>query len=279
MFTLTFTFATNANATDYRNSVWGHMLNPYLPVGEFTVQWSACQMVSSLMDSKYGWTSTNYYSTPTTSGNLYSEISSRQSSDVWAHDFWVGDFYPSVVSGTIHYNFYGHNSQHIHDYDLYTWTSSPYSKQHFSFIWTCACGNVILDPHDGQTYCYGYYDDLSNTGCVGMAYAWTHRTDLNLNGYGSPDSSGYCYMGWNSTSLGLSVDTGNPVYDNYYYFLQFFYSYLVNGNSIKSSLDYAANQIWGCSWQGQYCPLGYGTYFDGEWHWINVFGESTMVLP
>ncbi len=273
---LTLTLTINANATQYINVNWGHMLNPDPYSDEYQAEAAACSIITSFMSNKAGWSSSNYYNTYSTSGNLYSQIWYRQQNDVWAHDFWVGDFYPTSEYGAIHYNFYGENGYDVHDKNVYTWTASPYSKQRFTFIWTCACGNVIINPST-QNYCYGYFDNSNNA--VGMALAWTHRTDLNLDGYGSPDSSNYCYLGWNSTSLGISVYTGNPLYHDYEHFIYYFYQHLANGYSINDSLDYAANVIWSCGWHGANCRLGYGTFFQNEWHWINVFGKGSMSIP
>jgi len=138
LLTLTLTVATNSKATDYINVNWGHMLNPDPYDEEYLDQVAVCGIVTDFMSNKAGWTSWNAYHTYTTSGYLNSSIDYRQANDVWAHDFWVGDFYPTMQSGAIHYNFYGEGGNNIHDYSLYYRTGYPYSKQHFTFIWTCA---------------------------------------------------------------------------------------------------------------------------------------------
>lgn len=282
MLTITLTLTTNATATEYLNVNWGHMLSiegGYL--NEYNAEVGACGVITDFMSNKAGWTSWNAYHNYTTSGYLQQTIVYRQQHDTWAHDFWVGDFYPEMTSGTLHYNFYGEGfgSNNIHDHGVYAWTDWPYSKQHFTFIWTCACGNVFTDPHNQTNLCYGFYDDINGTGLVGMPFAWPARGDLSLDGYDSPDYSTYCYLGWNSTSLGMSTYTGNPLHPYYTHFIYYFYEHLVDGYSIKSSLDYASDVIWNCDWRGQNNPLGYGTYFDNELHWINVFGKSTMTIP
>ena len=157
-------------------------------------------------------------------------------------------FYPDVYRGTMHCNFYGegYGSNNIYDYRIYAWTDWPYSKQHFTFIWTCACGNLFPDPHNPNNLCYGFYDDISGGGLVGMPFAWLARGDLSHDGYGSPDLSNYCYLGWNSTSLGISTYTGSPLHHDYGRFIYYFYEHLVNVYSIKYSLDYTYNTIWYC---------------------------------
>jgi len=135
---------------------------------------------------------------------------------------------------------------------------------------------VIIHP-DNYQYCYGFIDDAF--AAVGMALAWTHRGDLSLDGYGNPDASNYCYLGWNSTSIGVSTYTGNPQHIDYRHFIYYFYDHLVDGYSINDSLDYASNIIWFCDWHEAGCRLGYGTYFENEWHWINVFGNGNMEIP
>ncbi len=305
----------NAGATYYLNANWGHMA-PGSGDPELSREEDACEAVNNRFANEAGWNSWYAYGTSTTSSNLQNTIVWRQQNDVWATDFWVGDFYPSMVTGlslqwgwkyvwneeqqqyvweyvydwfeddslkTLHYNFYGEGggSNNIHDDSIFYWTDYPYSKQHFTFIWTCACGNAVLDPHNQNQYVYGYYDDINWTGFVGMPLGWTSRDDLSLDGYHDPDESSYCYLGWNSTSKGMSANTGTPNYD-YYWFVYFFYYYLVGDSvhhSVYSSLDWASQQIWGLDWDEQYNPLGWGHYYDGEWHWINVYGNSGLVLP
>ena len=298
----------------YLNVNGGHMA-PGSGDPELSRERDACVAVANWFVNCPGWDSWYAYGEDTTASNLQNTIVWRQQHDVWAADFWVGDFYPELWTGqsmqwgwklvwneelqeyvweyvydwfpddslkTLHYNFYGENggSNNIHDNDLLYWTNWPYSKQHFTFIWTCACGNAVNNPHNPSQYVYGYYDDINMTGFVGMPLGWTSRADLSLDGYHYPDYSSYCYLGWNSTSKGMSANTGNINYD-YYWFVYYFYQHLAGESTsynIHQSLDWASQQIWGLNWDEEDNPLGWGHYYNGEWHWINVYGNSNIAL-
>jgi hypothetical protein len=284
MFTL---LAINpAQAANY-NIAWGHQKT--IPdYEEQQIEQITCQEISNSFQSRSGWNTWNAYGQNSKSSTLQQTISWRQQNDVWATDFWVGDFFGAYVSGTMHYYFYGDQADHVLDTNVYSWTNSPYSKQQFTFIWTCACGNVFANPFT-QSNCYGYFDDNNgnNTGEVGMPLAWTARSDLSINGYNSPDNSGYCYIGHQGPSLPLKEYTSNPSY-TYRSFVTFFYGYLTMGgvqHTVKESLDYASNIIWGGNWQNPNNPLGYGHYTwdpisqQYVYVWTNVFGDSNLNLP
>ena len=231
-------------ATQYLNVEWGNVAPTNNDSTEISDEQTICDYVQWKF-SNAGWNAWYAYGADTTASNLQSAIVYRQTHDTYATDFWVGDFHGNYQEGyslswgwewvwddnygcymyewvfdwfpdpslqTMHYDFYGTNGDDPHDSYIYGWTNYPYSKQYFTFIGTCACGNVMPDPHNTNNYVYGYQDDINNTGMVGMPIAWLSRGDLSINGYNSPDSSGYCYLGWNSTSLGMSADTGNPNY-------------------------------------------------------------------
>jgi hypothetical protein len=304
------------NATQCLNVSWGHM-TPSGGDPELSREQDACVAVANWFVNVPGWNTWYAYGQATTAGNLSSTIAYRQNHDTWASDFWVGDFHGAYVEGysmqwgwelvydeywgiwylayvydwfldpslqTVHYYFYDNSvatTDDPQDNNIYAWTNWPYSKQHFTFIWTCACGNKILDPHNNNQYVYGFNDDINNTGIVGMPLAWTSRSDLSLDGYNSPDNSIYCYLGWNSSSLGMSDATGNINYD-YYWFVYFFYQHLVGSGThwrIDQSLNWASQQIWGVNWNDANNPLGYGQYWGGEIHKINVYGNAGMAIP
>jgi hypothetical protein len=198
---------------------------------------------------------------------------------MWLEEYaYVYDWFPDPNLHTVHYNFYGESNDNPSDNFIYYQTSWQSSRQHFTFIWTCACGNIFSDPHNPSNYCYGFYDDLNNSGYVGMPFAWTANNYLSLNGFHYPDTSDYCYLGWNSTSLALKTDDG--MYETYENFVNRFYGYALFFHCpIGEALGCASWDTWGYLWDDYRNPLGgTGTYFQGEYHWINVIGNCNLTL-
>ena len=214
---------------------------------------------------------------------MINTIQWRQQHNAWATDFWVGDFAPTFQSGVKHYSFYV-NGGFIKDNTIYLPTS--YSVQHFSFIWTCACGDLFINPRTGQL-CYGYYD--YGTGAVGMPFAWTHTNSLSFYGYVYPDPSNYCYIGFENTSKPLKEQIPATGY-SYSWFISYFYDSAVGWwpgdphNTIHDSLNYASMQVFGGVPFHQ-CPL-YQGYWDnynqpGKSFYcrMRVYGNSYLTLP
>jgi hypothetical protein len=277
-------YAGSAKAANY-NIDWGHWKRTNPDYYEIYFEQSATYAVKSMFSYRQGWTSWYVYGGSSTESNLLSTIDYRQQNDVWASDFWVGDFYPTLVDGTMHYLFYGENYDDPMDANLYDHTTTgPYSKQHFTFIWTCACANNMTDPNTSYQ-CYGFIDYDNDTGEVGMPLAWTANADLSHDGYSDPDSSTYCYIGFKGASKPLKEDIYiDEYYTGYKYFgfVDLFYTRLTLNYyqyTVKQSLDYASGFIWGCDWDDTPLGDGYYDYPTSENCWMNVFGNSNLYLP
>jgi hypothetical protein len=308
------TFSNSVLAVNL-NVNWGHQkTNP--DYDEQQYEQAACIDVNQKFN-KPGWYTYYAYGQSSTSSNLQTTIGWRQNNDAWATDFWVGDFFGQSIAGgywvityewqfnwetwqweqveiatfcsdgssIIHYRYYGDQGNNVQDGDLESWTEWPYSKQHFTFSWTCACANIFPHPDNPSAQTYGWYDYTHSTGAVGMPFAWTARSDLNQDGFNNPDSSNYCYVGFNDTSVPLKEQTSNPGY-RYTSYVSFFYEYLIGTgprHTIKQSLNYASQLIWYCNWDNQYCPLsqGYQIWVEGvlQHGKMNVIGNSNMQMP
>lgn len=301
--------ARSAEAANY-NIDWGHMKR-YMPdYEEMNLEQGACFAVKNMFSYRSGWDSWYVYGELSTEPNLLNTIDWRQRNDVWASDFWVGDFYGAYVEGyqlvflgwywnegsqqweeiwvqvydgyrTMHYFFYSDQLSYdpMDDHLFGTTIIGPYSKQHITVIWTCSCANFMTDPDTGYQ-CYGFIDNQNHTNEVGMPLAWTARGDLSFNGYSNPDSTNYCYIGFKGFSKPLKEDIGSTGY-KYFGFVTLFYTRLTLNTqqySVKQSLDYASQIIWDEVWYNT--PLRYG-YEDeyGEWCFMNVFGNSNLHLP
>jgi hypothetical protein len=117
-----------------------------------------------------------------------------------------------------------------------------------------------------------------------MPYAWLGRNDLELYGYDNPDESGYCYIGFDGPSKPLKEMIGQTGY-SYSWFPCLVYEHALGYygggyHTIKQSLDFAANYIWGVDYGDPDCPLYYG-YWNYDWQrtcWMRVFGDPNICL-
>ncbi|MEM2098692.1 MAG: hypothetical protein QXU99_02955 [Candidatus Bathyarchaeia archaeon] len=167
---------------------------------------------------------------------------------------------------------------------IYLQTS--YSVQHFSFIWTWACGDLFINPCTGQL-CYGYYD--YSTGAAGMPFAWTHTNNLSFDGYTNPDASSYCYIGFENSSKPLKEEIPATGY-SHSWFVYYFYDRALGWGSgsthhtIQNSLNYASMQVFGG------VPFHQCTLYTGYWDnysqpgqsfycRMRVYGNSNLYLP
>lgn len=177
----------------------------------------------------------------------------------------------------------GEEKDNIEDHELYEYTGNGH--HYFVFMWTCASAKQI-----------GYYDEdrhlggpmyYEGTGAVGWAYAWTHQDDtvLSDDGYGDPDDTDYCFIGFRTFSPPLSEVTGyqNRVYSD---FVKHFYQHvLLNGDSIHDALDYASDFAF--DEDEFYDTILYNGWYeyvpppvDGNWFiQMRVFGNGDNYIP
>ena len=183
-----------------------------------------------------------------------------------------------------HYRYYAYQGASVYDKYLFPYTA--YGTHHFVFQYTCAqaqqVGYYDSDWEDGYG---GYY---VGTGAVAFAYAWTQQDQnvLSNNGYASPDSTGYCYIGFGgSWSKPLCDYAANGL--TYGDFVETFYQYLlIDDYSINAALDAASSSVWGPGYTfgdtplyngyTDYLPYPFNQYFSGC---MRVFGDGNSVVP
>ncbi|MBE0511415.1 hypothetical protein IBX38_00010 [Candidatus Bathyarchaeota archaeon] len=238
---------------------------------------TAAQQICTDMASRFGqegYEVTNAYDTGTIKSNVLSWASSKEQGfhRVAIFHFGHGGFLD--VGGYLHYDYFDSNGNTIWDYEIYPKTGL--GKHFFVFIWTCRQGDLI-----------GYVD--GNGRAVGMPYAWTHTNSLSSNGYSSPDSGLYCFIGFENASPALAYRSFR-----YYtvlakdFILKFYYYALSLSYSIKDALNLASLYWFGCSFI--YCPLyqGFETWWPGnfpggppaKWDWgkMRVYGNGDIHL-
>lgn len=310
-------------AYPYRVSVtWGSTYHPtgddpdpnWWSTYEQPAQSYTASYITSLSSGLAGpnWIGNNFYGSSTTSSYVYQCSDSIEDTPyyVFLATFHVGDMYPKMIEGgsweivgyywepnyqiwipiyewvvtgtTRHYAYYGSQgtSNGIVDKYLYPHTGS---KHRFTFIYTCVNGGLIDIDGNGSYDCYGFVDTQNGTEIVGMPYAWTKKTNLSWNGYASPDSNDYAYIGFENISKWM-CDNSEFGYYNYGDFVRRFYDYALGSHySINDALDMAMLQVTlGMQDFGDSVLYnGYNAYAFGQ-TWksrMRVFGDGSMNLP
>jgi hypothetical protein len=114
----------------------------------------------------------------------------------------------------------------------------------------------------------------------GMPLAWLHTTSLSSDGYGSTDTSGQAFIGFDGVGPFLTYD-GLGATDAGYCFLYAFYFFSLDQGyyySINAALDFAANAVWGTSFGNCILHTGYwiGSWPFSEWGRLIVYGQGSL---
>jgi hypothetical protein len=198
---------------------------------------------------------------------------------VWPYGFPI--YYIPVT----HYKFYDALNASISDREI-GWITYGGSTLHFVFLWTCVQANEIGSYHDSYWIYYPYYW-YQGTGATGMPYAWTHRnyTQMSSNGYASPDTWSYCFIGFKGFAMPISEPIPDSGGKNYGDFVKrFYYHALEEGYSINNALDYASQDVFGVNRFNQTTLYnGYEKYLGeelGTWSGkMCVYGNGNNYLP
>jgi hypothetical protein len=92
-------YVGSAKATDLYNIDWGHMKRYQPDQTEMYFEANTAFAVKCMFSNRQGWSSWYAYDDLTTAANLFDTIDYRQQNDVWASDFWVGDFFGNYTEG------------------------------------------------------------------------------------------------------------------------------------------------------------------------------------
>jgi hypothetical protein len=138
-------------------------------------------------------------------------------------------------------------------------------KHFFVFIWACAQANA----HNW-----------------GTPQAWTNRTDLSSDGYGSPDDQGQAYIGFYGASpiiSGYHQTFEEQLTDPLEYFIDDFYDYMLrDGYSVKLALNLATQDYFDDSFTSSYLNIGYSAWWNTTLGYVygrmRVFGDGNIKL-
>jgi hypothetical protein len=131
-----------------------------------------------------------------------------------------------------HYTLYaaeGYKHEYILDYLIHDSLSSAIHD--FVFLWTCGYGAEDM---------IGEID--KNGHSVGMMASWMNTTDLEADGYATPDGNQRCFIGFDIYSIFFITKTGYGDF-NYGDFASLFFEYaMINGWTVNDALDAAAEE-------------------------------------
>ncbi len=185
--------------------------------------------------------------------------------------FFVGHgYYETITVATGTYTMYyivDNNEQQVYDEDIYEQTAV--GRFHLVFLHSCYQGHVIGGVFKiGDSY-YHY----------GMPQAWLHTSFLSSDGYGSPDYSGYVFIGWRNVAPFLSSDILDTD-DTLYRFIGNFYDslfgyYTVAAPSVNKALDYASQKVFGPGILFGESPLYNGFVLGGIQTKMVVYGDGS----
>lgn len=163
-------------------------------------------------------------------------------------------------------------SENVFDYQLYSVTST--ANQYFSYISCCHSASLYNGEWFSQNYpdrfpagCTGTYG--ANQGgsgyIIGMPYAWTHGASLSTDGFVSPDTGPYCYIGFVEGSASLCQDVDNRPSGTVTYgpFVWYFFDGLLNLHlTVNQALDHASNLAFPPEW---FAATELFQGFEAEW--------------
>jgi len=253
------TFPAVAQGAYHVGVTWGSRYQQEYP--EVAEMGYLCMDIRGIFDQSYPtWVANNFFGPSTIASYVYQCSDSVKSMPIYDYlaTFHVGHMFPYmypyghyewppeepypiwVIDGYVrHYAYYADSGAYygITDVSLYPHAGA---KHYFTMIWTCANGDLFVNPLTGQL-CYGYYDSAHGTGWVGMPYAWTQTTGLDKTGYDPPiGSSNFCYIGFENMSKPVTESFQGSATRNYGNFIRrFYYHAVINQRSIKDALDYA----------------------------------------
>jgi hypothetical protein len=303
-------FMTSSVKAERYAMEWGHLAKNdegQYNWNEGNMSLDVCTDINALFNIRnmwYGGTvpSCNAYWTYTSGIDLYSCLGYQATQCDFVTNFWVGDFHWQTLTPPYgHIYFYGEETDpplDITDNGIYlnAVTYPGYSKQYFDFIWTCSSAGLYWNNFGSGTYYsidgiypqpiwsintpttppvninteYAYYNGGDS---VGMPYAWTGHSDMNLNGYSNPDyESPYCYIGFECSSpFMLDSLPGTGGWWQAHYFPEAFYHAALGWwddgyyQSVHNSLDEICVYFYSE-------PFDYTTLANGWWHWRSIDG-------
>lgn len=135
----------------------------------------------------------------------------------------------------------GYENEYVMDYLIHDRMSTR--AHDFVFLWTCGYGAEDLK---------GDIDENGHS--VGMLASWMNSTDLEIDGYTSPDGSKQCFIGFDIYSIFFINKTGYCDLDYGDFASHFFEYVMIHGWTINDALDAAAEET---HWQSSFgdCQL------------------------
>jgi hypothetical protein len=291
--------ANLASANWHTTAGWPEAWDEYWP-DEVDVSHDVVYYVAQLYYSlDYNWVMFNYDPYVTASSiygvadqmddYTYATVFIYQHGCVWNATGWITDFYEIFIPVPVehYYAFCGDmEDPDTLDYSLYFHTNNGH--HYFVFLYTCASGKQIGYYDEDQYLGGGLY--WMGTGPLGWPYAWTHQDHFVLSddGYGDPDETDYCFIGFETFSPPMTNETGyndKTMGD----FVKAFYDQALDTEQsymVKQALDYASYEAFGVYhfYETQLYGDGWNQWLPSPvneiWHTsMRVFSNGENYIP
>ncbi len=132
--------------------------------------------------------------------------------------------------------------------------STAEASTSFVMMWTCNTAGYYVTS--GSTTDYYYTQNFAN------AWTDTSANSLAWNGFQMPDSSGHCFIGFLGESPTISYESFYGYSQVAGYWIEWFYYYVICGDTVQQALNAASNEVFGVSYLSSPLPW-YGTYWPG----------------
>jgi hypothetical protein len=199
-----------------------------------------------------GYVAENYYGEETIGVNILNNAADSEENFHRVSIFHYGHGYGDDIEDEFHSSYMGNDWIPVWDHEIYDKTGLD--KHFFVFLWVCMQG---VRPSE----CF-YHEGV---GAVGMPLAWHNTMGLSDEGYGYPDESKYCFIGFDSVSPTITNQaTAAPSGVTCADFLYEFYDNTLNDHqSVNDALFEASTDLFTCDFKQ--CDLYTGelwVYYD-----------------
>jgi hypothetical protein len=240
----------------YEYDPWIPALQNYYQENEYLYASQITEYIQMLYQQYEGIDSTNNAGSGTDYSNIYENI-------IHDHYNYPGSVVFHFGPGGSPDTYIDSNGVTMSSMEIY-YAAYGYSTISFVMMWSCNDAGYWQWNGNGYTYYYTQY----------FANAWTQTNNLRLDGFGNPDDSAHCFIGFLGESPSISYESfaGWPQVAGYW--IEWFYYYAVyEHDTVHQALNDASNEVFGVPYNMSPLPQYY-TYWPGGWMGEEYYPEG-----